>query len=280
MAGLREMKKRLGSIRATGQLAGAMKTVSAAKYSRINDVLNAYREYSEVCAEIRKRHGSALSAEFPCANPDAPDCFVVLGSNRGLCGSYNNELLAYAEEVFEKAERPYLVAACGKHAIRYFEENGRELFQSMAFTDVPVLNEYTELFDFLCGEYTEGRIGSVTFIYQDFINVLTQRPCSKQMLPMEYDGADAETDGEKPLLLYVPDRQTVLHKAAQACLRADMYSAVLKSTVGAQAATLVAMRSAYDNANTSASKLELEISRRRQNEITARVIETSVENVQ
>lgn len=103
--------------------------------------------------------------------------------------------------------------------------------------------------------------------------MLTRRPTAKKVLPMA--GGQGR---EHAAVLLLPDRESVLKNAAVNCVDAVMYSAILSAAAGAQAATLVAMRSAYDNALESAAALETEISRKRQSEVTNSVLETASGN--
>ncbi len=271
MASLRELRKHLKSINTTEQLAGAMKTVSAAKFSRINAVLAGYKTYAESCRSLMERFGSALSGAMPCRNPDAPDCYVVLTSNRGLCGGYNIELLAYADELLSQSERPYTLVTCGKMAAAHFEGRSNRDF---ALSDVPDYSSCAALCDFLRTAYLDGEVSSVTFIYQNFVNMMTQTPCACRILPLTGEQGSAEPAFDDTL--YVPDKQTVLKNACLNCVCSTIFSIILEAAAGAQAATLMAMRSAYDNAQETSAALETAISRKRQSEVTAGVIETAV----
>lgn len=271
MASLRELKKHLGSVKMTGQLAGAMKTVSAAKFSRIGGVQQRYTPYADACRSVMAQFGAALSEAYPCADPEAPPCFVVLGSNRGLCGGYNVELLRFADACLAACDRPYRLIVTGKTAIAHFRDAGVEIAQSFILPDTAQYADCMPLVDCIRALYTGGQISSVEVIGQKFVNMLTQTPTQTRLLPLQTeDGASAQAD-----VLFVPDRATFLRAAAETCLSSALYSHVLDACAGAQAATLMAMRSAYDNAEQSAAALETVISRKRQSEVTASVIETA-----
>ena len=113
-------------------------------------------------------------------------------------------------------------------------------------------------------------------VYQSFHNMLTQTPAERQILP-EPRATETKDDGS---LLYLPDRETIGAQLAVSCMDTAMYNLALENAAGAQAATLVAMRSACDNAEASAAKLEITINRRRQADVTASVIETAAGNLQ
>lgn len=271
MPNLRELKKHLHSIEMTGQLAGAMKTVAAAKYSRINAILSNYSRYAKRCAEIRERFGGALSRAYPCVNPDAPRGIVVLGSNRGLCGGYNIELLNFSDAVLSESPRPWKLFAVGKRASVRFHDNGTPVERDFDLPDVIRYEDCSSLLSCLLELYRRGEISTVEVIHQKFVNMLTQTPEISPLLPLTAAGKEEIPDD----ILYVPDRETVLFSAAEVCVNASMYMYLLESAAGAQAATLMAMRSAFDNAEQTAAELESAISRKRQSNVTASVIETS-----
>ncbi|MGN1410402.1 MAG: F0F1 ATP synthase subunit gamma, partial [Eubacteriales bacterium] len=125
-------------------------------------------------------------------------------------------------------------------------------------------------------QFLLGSFSSVSFVYQHFKNMLTQIPSKKQLLPLSDDITNGGTtdvvggDG----ILYIPDKETVMKNACLTCVDSSIYSTILEAATGAQAATLMAMREASDNAKESIAALELEISRKRQSEVTSSVIET------
>ncbi|MBE6884024.1 MAG: hypothetical protein E7487_05415 [Ruminococcaceae bacterium] len=275
MAGLRELRKHLKSIKSIGQLAGAMKTVATAKYSRINSVYSAYSEYAGECKRILERFGA--DAAFPDrpvteAETAAPPCFVIFSGNRGLCGSYNTEILSlFGKKLadFPQAE----VVTCGKTASLYCREKKIPVLHEFFFDDIPSFDNAKELAAFLCKRYGEGEIGSVRLFYQKFINMLTQHPHDEIFLPC----GGTNTAEEDYRTIYIPDKNTVVKKTVFDCLEASLYSVLLESAAGCQAATIMAMRSAFDNSVDSADTLETKINRIRQGEVTADVIEISYE---
>ncbi len=275
MAGMRELKNHLKSVNVTGQLAGAMKTVSSAKFSRVNAVNTAYLKYASVCDEIISVFGHDLANELPCASEDAPECVVVITANRGLCGGYNSLLLAYAEEClneYDKAGKNYEIVACGKVAAAYFSEHGIKTSRDFVFPDVPMFDDCVPLCEYLRNSYVSGDYSSVSFIYQHFKNMLTQIPSHKQLLPLGTKKGETENTGND--MIYIPDRKTVMRNACLTCVDCSIYSLVLDAATGAQAATMMAMREATDNVKSTVASLELEISRKRQSEVTSSVIET------
>ena len=272
MAGLRELKKHLSSVQMTGQMAGAMKTASTAKFARLNRSLTKFSAYADACAALRARLGAALAGAYPTKDPSAPPCFVVLGANRGLCGGYNLQLYEFVEAALAAEPGARLVAA-GQHAIAHFRERGPALSAEFVLPDVPAAADCAALLDYLTEQFTAGACCRVEIFWQRFDNMLTQTPSRQTLLPLAAAAA-AVPDS----LLLLPDRAAAVSRAAAACLTADLTARVLEAAAGCQAATMIAMRAALENAEESAASLSADISRRRQSEVTASVIETAGQN--
>ena len=271
MAGLRELKKHLSSVQMTGQMAGAMKTASTAKFARLSRSLADFSAYADACAALRARLGAALAGAYPTKDPSAPPCFVVLGANRGLCGGYNLQLNEFVEAALAAEPGARLVAA-GQHAIAHCRERGPASAAEFVLPDVPAAADCAALLDYLTEQFTAGVCGRVELFWQRFDNMLTQTPSRQTLLPLAAEAAAPAS------LLLLPDRAAAVSRAAAACLTADLTARVLEAAAGCQAATMIAMRAALENAEESAASLGADISRRRQSEVTASVIETAGQN--
>ena len=200
--------------------------------------------------------------------PEGKSLYIILGFNRGLCGAYNAELHAFAASVLE-AEPGALVAVCGKKAISYFADKGVQADKTFVFSDTPTLAECLPLYEYAVSRMAAGEVERVMLVRQNYIKTLTQKPVCTPLLPITGDRA---TEGE---LLLLPDSATVRARLLEQLAKGRLYRAALEAALAAQAATLNAMRTAYDNACESAEKLEHEINRKRQSAVTTGVIETS-----
>jgi len=275
MASLQELRKRLRSIRSTGQLAGAMRTAATAKYARLNRVRSDFSPYASACRDMLELLGSAGIARETETVSDR-DCLVVMSGNRGMCGGFNAELLRFLEQELSGREAPLLLV-CGRKAASFLRDRGIP-FEEFLLSDVPDYREVKPLADRLRKAYTSGEAGRVLVIFQHFRNMLIQTPTLRQILPETEREAGAEA--VDPSLLYLPDRDAIGAQLAVSCLDAQVFDLAMENAAGAQAATLMAMRSACDNAEATAADLELTINRRRQADVTASVIETASGNIQ
>ena len=267
MAGLRELKRHLKSIDTVGHVAGAMRSASSAKYAKLNRITREYRVYAESCEDAYALFPETEEA----ANPDAPELCLLIASNRGLSGGYNNELFAFAETL-PPANRVWI--AVGKKAIAYCREKQIETAGEYVFPDIPKIGDVRPLFDALYGGYRNGTYSSVKLIYPKFRNAAVQIPQELRFLPperKENGGGDVQT-------LILPDSEETRERIEEMTLCAGFFGHILEAALGAQAAMMMAMRAAYDNAVESGDALRIAISRERQRVITASVIETASGN--
>ena len=269
MPDIEMLKKQLRGIRTTRKLTKAMKTISTVKYSKLKSVYSAYSAYGKECAEILKRYGNELSAVMSVnVDESAPAAFIVMASNRGLCGRFNSDVLSFAKAEIEKKEEYYLVA-CSKKAIKFFYNKGVEIHREIVLSDVPSFEETSALLEEIIALRNSGRISRVYVIYSKYYNMVRQQPMLKELF---FVGKPAGED-----VFCIPDRSTLLSRIAKNVFGAILYEMALESSLGAQGSTLMTMRSAYDTATDYCQRLEAEINHIRQSAVTADVIETSAE---
>ncbi len=269
MAAIQTLKKQLRGIRSTQKLTKAMKTVSTVKFSKLNGMYGGYAPYGDHCRRLMAQYGARLCKAMGSFQEDAPELVVILGSNKGLCGSFNAEVFRYAAQVL--AEKPNAwVAAVGKKTVSYCDYKQIPVVLKESLNDLPTYEESGALFDRLLALRQTGKVSRITVVYPRYKNMMVQTPSSCEL----FDGKDGE---ETDIALFVPDEETVVATVAQTAFRAMFYDLVLQTALGAQAATLMTMRSAYDTATGYCAELEGQINRQRQSAVTADVLETSVE---
>lgn len=269
MPGLRELKKHLRSVETVGQVAGAMRTVSAAKFSSLSRRTKEHAAYAETCRAALCTLSAVCPEQFAPRNPSAPECVVIIGGNRGLCGSFHNDLFAFARRELE-GRTDYRLVLCGKMAAARLRDLPVEPDSVFDLPDVPEPEDGKALEQYLRDAYFAGEISGVTVICQRFYNVMRQAPQAVRLLPLA--GGEETAPGE---LLILPDAGAVGSQVSEDCLQTLVYGLLLESACGVQAATMMAMRTAYDNANDSAENLRAAINRQRQGAVTSGVIETA-----
>lgn len=268
MPDVQALKKQFRGIRSTQKLTRAMKTTSTVKLSKLGGIYSQYSEYGNQCKKMLEKFGLGYREAFREADADAPAAAVVIASNRGLCGSFNAEVLKFAVEQLPRLGAYHLVA-CGKEAASFFQEKKLPVEKAVTFDDVPAYEESGALFDELAAWRSSGKASRVYVIYPKYINIMVQRPTIYELFPEDFPETDKTS-------LLIPDQNTVVATTAKMVFRAMFYQLVLESALGAQAATLMTMRSAYETATDYCARLEGEINRLRQSIVTADILETSV----
>ena len=268
MTTLQVLRKRSKSIRATADMASAMKTASSVKYARIARILNGIEAYSTACEHALSLFGDAVLPRKTTA-VKTRNAMVLLSNDRGFCGGFNSELLKFFGKCLEEEEESPLLMVNGQKGITFCKERGLD-FEELELPEIPSYGDAEKLTEKLFELYNEGEVSSVKLVFQRFANMMTQVPSAETILPP----APAES-GETADMLFLPDRETALQAPAMYCLVNSVYHILLEHSAGIQAATTIAMRNACDNAEKSLEEMEMLINRIRQAEVTNSVIETS-----
>lgn len=275
MPTLQNLKKKLRGIRTTQKVSKAMKTASTVKYSRISSIYMGYAVYEEQCSRLYSMYESNFKRQFVTENSDANECLIVIASNKGMCGGFNSDILSFAENIINSADRPYSIFLCGRQAKIYFDDKKIKYAKSFVFSDIPEYGEVKDLFDCIYRSMKSGEISDVKIVYPEFVNMLNQQPVLCGLFP---DNDRKETENND--FLFIPDHCSVTENTVHKIISSLIYKKVLETALGAQAATLMTMRSAYDTATDYCAEIEGEINRKRQSQVTSDIIETSAEHSQ
>jgi F-type H+-transporting ATPase subunit gamma len=189
-----------------------------------------------------------------------------------MCGSFNNELIAFFDKLLREQKKTTKIMVCGKKGIEYLDNKKLPYTKAYLFTDVPSYSDGYKLFNDLKELIENGEISSVKIVYPKYINMMMQKPVCEELFT--FDDMVIPV-AEEPL--FIPDRQTVIQHTAEKILVSILYKKILETALGAQAATLTTMRSAYDTACEYSAQLEIQINHQRQSQVTADVIEISSE---
>ncbi len=271
MPAIQVLKKKLRGIQSTQKISKAMKTISSIKISQLTSIYNNYSEYGNQCEKLYEEYKSDLLGALPPMNETAPVCYIVIASNKGLCGGFNSDLLKFANEEMEKSEKEHILIAIGKQAITYFNNKHIEYEKSFIFSDIPDYSEALLLLNYVIELRKSQKISSVKVIYQKYSNMMKQTPCVQKL----FCDDDIQPGESKTLLM--PDKQMVIENVAPVIFQSIFYKLFLEVALGANASTLMTMRSAYDTATEYCEQLESEINRQRQSAVTADVLETASE---
>lgn len=278
MSGLKDIRKRISSVKNTQKITRALKLVSAAKLNRAQREMSRLRPYAEkqrqLISDLVAEVGSDSSPLFE-ARPEVTKIAIFLVcSDRGMCGGFNSNVLKrFRGFVAEKRESGAEVTTwtLGKRATQFVNRQGYSLGASLGealrpelMTDIPrVADRFTHAF--LRGEFDE-----IYIISNRFINAMTQTPDAQLLLPFA-PPENADVSGVERI--YEPDQQSLLDFILPRAIETQLRQAILESITGEHAARMNAMNSATDNASDMINTLTLDLNRARQAAITAELME-------
>jgi len=290
LATVREIRRRIKSVKNIAQVTRAMQAVSASKMRRAQEAVLATRPYAQ-CAWTLLTHLAAQRRETEEMHPLLQErpvdkvAMVLLTSDRGLCGAFNTNIIRQALEYIEALPVPVDVVAVGRKGRDIMLRRGQSLVAE--FSDLPAqptLADLTPIARIVLDGFLDGTYDTVYMAYTDFINTLRQEPVVKRLLPLtptemekqamaEYvEEATLETV-EVPEYIYEPDPRTILDTVVPRFTELQVYQAVLESIASEHSARMVAMRNATENAEALTQDLQLTYNKARQRAITREIMD-------
>ena len=277
MATLRDIRRRIVSVRNTRQITSAMKMVSAAKLNRAQNAVRAAQPYSDRLREmVQALRGSLLGEEHPFFAPreGGKTAVILFTTDRGLCGNFNNnlsrQLMARLSERNGMPD-PELVAF-GRKGNDFFKRRGVPIGMARMFlhpSDYP--QAIGEVMAKVMERFLQKEIGRVYLAYNRFFSPIRQEPEFRQILPVPpLEEGEAADERE---MLFEPARQEILDFLLPAYLRNQTLIAYLNTDAGEHGARMVSMEGATKNAGEMISRLTLTYNRARQAAITKELIE-------
>ncbi len=283
MASLRDLKRRIVSVKKTRQITSAMKMVAAAKMQKAIDRAIAAKPYKEslvrVLGRVADRVGGDVEHPMLTQHESAEKILVVVfGTDKGLCGSFNTllfrEVVKFTRRQRE-AGRDVTLRAYGRKAAPFFR--ARKISVETALTDLhpkEYMDYVIEMAEVLTVEFHRGDYQEVYLAFNTFKTVMNQPATIAQILPLSVEGSDAAEDtSEASEYTYEPDAGEVLNTLLPLYLQTTLYQGLLETEAGEHASRMTAMESATKNASELIDELTLKYNRARQAAITTEIIE-------
>jgi F-type H+-transporting ATPase subunit gamma len=278
MAGTKEIRVKIASIKSTQKITKAMEMVAASKMRKAQERMRAARPYAD---KIRQVIGHVR-----VANPNYPHPYlverevkgvgvIVVSSDRGLCGSLNlnvfKQVLASARAWQAKGTDIHL-CLIGRKAMQFFRRLKLPITASISqLGDKPHLADLIGTVKAMLDMYEAGQIDRLYVVSNRFINTMTQRPTMLQLLPAEV--IDAAELQERWDYIYEPAPDELISSYMMRYIESTVYRAVIENLACEQAARMVAMKSASDNAGKLIDELQLIYNKARQAAITKEISE-------
>lgn len=283
MATVREIRRRIRSVKNMAQITKAMEAVSASKMRRAQENVLASRPYSERMWEVindlvdryTPANGEPLHPLLEVHEQIQTLALILITADRGLCGSYNVEMIRRAVRfIRERQERDVevKVLAVGRRGRDYMLSLGVDVVAELIqLSDRPTLLDTVSITNLVMRGYQEREFDAVCMGYTDFINVLSREPRIRPLLPLTTFTEDRE--GGKVDYIYEPDPINVLSRLLPRFVEVVVYQAILESLASEHSARMVSMRNATDNANELIADLTLSYNKARQAAITKEITE-------
>ncbi len=272
MAALKEVRLRIKAVGGIRQITKAMKMVATVKMKRIQDVLLSVRPFTDSMYGLAVRLAGTVEEgedRNPLLRPGTggAECVVVIGSDRGLCGSFNNNLFRFVDAEFRERQAGYLLV--GRKARDNYTRRKVEIVKVHERLPFPFTWEEAEkLAHDLITLYTFGGFSRITLAYQRFISAGRSKPRLAPWLPFS-----AEKGGAGGGVSCEPTTGSVLDAVLPRALAAQFYRAVLESQASEQSARMMAMENATNNATDLIRNLTLLANKLRQSGITKELLE-------
>ncbi|MCV2350868.1 F0F1 ATP synthase subunit gamma [Paucibacter sp. Y2R2-4] len=285
MASSKEIRGKIKSVENTKKITKAMEMVAASKMRKAQERMRAARPYCEkignIAANLAKANPEYRHA-FLSTNEGAKAAgFVVVTTDKGLCGGLNTNLLrattAKLKEL-EAAGQKAEVVAIGNKGLGFMNRIGAKVVSQVTqMGDQPHIEKMIGPVKVLLDAYAEGKLSAVYLCYTKFINTMRQEPVVMQLLPLSTEGMKtAGADGAQAHAwdyLYEPDAATVIDELLVRYTEALVYQSVAENMASEQSARMVAMKAATDNAGTLIGELKLVYNKTRQAAITKELSE-------
>lgn len=244
--------------------------VSVSCLRRVQSHIGAAESYLEYCRELMETADSAgaLPKLMRRVNGGVP-CYVLLTGSRGLCGTYNHDLMNYFLDLTSGVRTGSMIV-CGRWGCEQIGDFSLRVLRAFPWEGgVPPVSLCEEIADFLRGEFLSQNVCEVNLVYQESLTVLERMPVCKKLLPipeMEMKQNDLICDFE-------PDAAGVFDALAEKYLRSFLYTAMLSASEGEQSARMTAMTAAADNASELETELTGQLNRMRQSAVTTELLE-------
>jgi len=280
MAQTKEIRKKIGSVQNTKKITSAMELVASSKMKKTQDAMSKGKPYSNKIIELIDNLSKAISEyrhPFFQVSEEKTDVYIIVGTDKGLCGGLNTNLFKQALNLMsnnqEKGRKIKLVLF-GKKAADTFSKlkNVEVLATATKLGDIPSVEDVVGSAQAAIKEFESGSVGNVYLFANEFINTMTQKPFKKELLPI----AEITTEGEAHKVwdyIYEPGSKEILDRLLKRFIETQIYQAVIENNACEQAAKMIAMKNASENAEEIIKSLQLVYNNARQAAITQELSE-------
>lgn len=270
-AGLIEIKRRLKSVENTRKITKAMGLVATSKLRKVRNELTNNEKYNELCKDIVDAVISNIPEGYEsiyCTNNRGNKLYVVLTSDTGLCGGYNNNVIAYLKGILDKESGNEKIVLVGSKGSSYMNKYGLSTFNEyVSIPDIPTIVEINKIYNEAIYLYKQGEVSEVNIVYTKFVSPIKQEPVVLKMLPFELASYKNEE------FLIEPEFEEVLNNSIDTYLKSQLQNCMLHAKASEMASRMTAMDGATENASDIIKNLNIKYNRIRQSVITQEISE-------
>ena len=293
MANLKQIRRRIATVKSTQKITRAMKMVAGARLTRAQTRILALRPYAvkagQVLAEVvaeangEEQGGSELDHPLLSRRPEKSVLFLVITSDRGLCGAFNSSILRAAERAWREREQSgqtVRIAVIGRKGRDYFSRRKAPVFHVFSKVWERLdLEQARGVARHLLKPFIAGEVDAIYLVYNEFKSAMSQRVVVEPLFPLRAPESSAEARRELAEwerhreFLFEPDREKLLERLVPMYVEISILRALLESMASELGARMTAMEAATKNASEMIEKLTLQYNRARQAAITTELME-------
>jgi F-type H+-transporting ATPase subunit gamma len=290
MANLRDIRRRIKSVKNTAQITRAMQLVAAAKMKKAQDQALAGRDYADLLNQVLvnlKQNTGEEAHPLLQKREGGKELVLIISTDKGLCGALNTNL---GKKIRAEVSKDADIVTVGRKLRTQFAKAGRNMVADFEVRDPVPFAEARPIAKFLTKAFLEGGYSKVSVAFSNYVNVMRQEPTIVQLLPIStadlgekqaYEGMGkdvrvSETDHAAALskdYLFEPSGKDVLDTLLPLYINFQVYQMLVESRASEHSARMVAMKGATDNAKKFIKELTLEYNKLRQAAITAELLE-------
>jgi F-type H+-transporting ATPase subunit gamma len=287
VAAVRDIKRRIRSIRNTRKITRALELVAAAKLARAQSRIEDMRPYADRMLELMAGTARASSSVrglplLQTHDQEQTVAIVPLTGDRGLAGAFNSQILRRAlalERQLRREGKQIRWVGVGRRGVGSLRFRRLQLAAEFTgFTDQPRYADAQAIAHRVAELYTEGEVDRVILVYNHFESALVQQVTEQQILPLsedllESDEEERRDDAMRGDFIFEPEPEQILERLLPVYVETELYRALLESAASEHGARMTAMRNATKNAGELIDTLTLAMNRARQAEITQEILE-------
>lgn len=279
MANLKEIRRRIGSVKGTQKITRAMRMVAAAKLRKAQETTENFRSYADLMSSVLAEVAAGAShKDHPLLERREPKCSLVLviSSDRGLCGGFNSNLNRLVTEHMTNADPEPELAIIGKKSGAYFKRRTATIHHTYSnIYSEPGFDAAARVARDLAAKYASGEVDRIELAFNEMLSVASQKPIVKQLLPIAPPvQIEKKEDYLGPVgFIFEPKRTDLLGRLLPRYVEVEVYRALLESIAAEHSARMMAMETATNNAEDMIESLTLIYNRARQGAITNELLD-------